>query len=119
MSELWLWRDENTSVRHNELQRAPAKVQVWGLDVKYFANVGGQLANPDGQFDQPRGVLGKDSFATRRGDSVTVEARLSRAKGREVSGKTTVVELMDWLRQAPEVEAVAAVGFAVLPKDRR
>jgi hypothetical protein len=36
-----------------------------------------------------------------------------------VSGKTTVVELMDWLRKAPEVEVVAAVGFAVLPKDRR
>jgi serine/threonine protein kinase len=49
----------------------PAKVQVLKLDVKHFANV-------NGQFDQPRGVLGKDSFATRRGDSVTVEARLSR-----------------------------------------
>jgi serine/threonine protein kinase len=199
---------------------AVRKVQVLSLDVKHFANV-------NGRFDQPRGVLGKDTFATRQGDSVTVEARLSqpayayllafrpdgiaevcfpesederppltdrprypsesrgvnygldegaglqvfalvvssrplppykewtarrgaapwkrsptppgvvwrddgtdiiavtvddptgqRAKGREVSGKTTVARLADWLRQAPEVEAVAAVGFAVLPKDR-
>jgi hypothetical protein len=236
---------------------AAAKVQVVSLDVKHFANV-------NGEFDQPRGVLGKDSFVTRQGDSVTVECRLSqpayayllafrpdgiaevcfpesedepppltdrpryppaesrgvnygldegaglqvfalvvsrrplppyrewgvwrgaspwkkveaarlvlgastvgllgsppgqgpllasyalfpgrllrpppgvvwrddgaavdaltaedptgqRAKGREVRGKTTVVELTEWLRQAPEVEAVAVVGFAVLPKDR-
>lgn len=201
--------------------RAPAKVQVVSLNVQHFANV-------NGQFDQPRGVLGKDSYATRQGDSVTVEARLSqpayayllafrpdgiaevcfpededepppltdrprypsaasrgvnygldegaglqvfalvvssrplppyktwrarqgaapwkrlvttpgvvwrddgtdivartvddpteqRAKGRAVSGKTPVAKLTDWLRQATEVEAVAAVGFAVLPKDR-
>jgi hypothetical protein len=200
---------------------AAAKVQVVSLDVKHFANV-------NGQFDQPRGVLGKDSFASRQGDSVTVEGRLSqpayayivafrpdgiaevcfpesedepppltdrpryptaasrgvnygldegaglqvfalvvssrrlppykewqarqgagpwkrsatppgvvwrddgtdivavtvddptgqRTKGREVSGKTTVVKLTDWLRRAPEVAAVAAVGFPVLPKDR-
>jgi serine/threonine protein kinase len=207
-------------VQHSP-QQAPAKVQLLRLDVKHFANV-------NGQFDQPRGVLGKDSFATRQGDSVTVEACLSqpayayllafrpdgivevcfpeskdepppltdrpryptaesrgvnygldegtglqvfalivsrrplpsfkewrarqgaipwkqspappgvvwrddgtdivartmedptgqRAKGREVSGKTTVVKLTDWLRQALQVEAVAAVGFAVLPKDK-
>jgi hypothetical protein len=53
-------------------------------------------------------------------DALTAEDPTGkRTKGREVSGKTTVVELMDWLRTAPEVEVVAAVGFAVLPKDRR
>jgi hypothetical protein len=53
------------------LADAAAKVRVLSLDVKHFANV-------TGRFDQPRGVLGKDSFATRLDDSVTVEARLSR-----------------------------------------
>jgi hypothetical protein len=33
-----------------------------------------------------------------------------------VGGKSTVVRLTDWLRQAPEVEAVAVLGFAVLPR---
>jgi tRNA A-37 threonylcarbamoyl transferase component Bud32 len=42
-----------------------------------------------------------------------------RGKGQEVSGKTQVANLTDWLRQAPEAEAVAVVGFAVVPKDRR
>jgi hypothetical protein len=197
-------------------------VQVVSLDVKHFKHI----ANADGEFEQPRGLLGKDSFAPRHGDSVTVEARLSRpayayliafrtdgaeelcfperedeppmltdqprypsvsrdkhygldegaglqvvalvvssrplrasqdwraqrgpapwkthttppgvvwrddgavvdaitaddptgarAKGREVSGKAAVAALTDWLRQGPEVEAVAALGFAVLPKD--
>jgi hypothetical protein len=41
-----------------------------------------------------------------------------RAKGREVRGKTAVGRLTKWLRKAPEVEAVAAVGFALLPNDR-
>jgi hypothetical protein len=195
---------------------------VGSLDVKHFANVAGQ-------FDQPRGLMGKNSFVARLGDSVTVEARLSqpayayliafrpdgieevcsperedepptltdrprypnsesrqfnygldegeglqlfavvvsrrplpayktwrsqrreappwdrcattpgvvwrdngtevdaltaddptgqRAKGREVCGKTPVAKLTSWLR-SPEVEAVAAVGFAVGPKDKR
>jgi hypothetical protein len=41
-----------------------------------------------------------------------------RGKGKEVNTKTPVVKLSEWLRQAPGVKAVAAVGFAVLPKDR-
>jgi hypothetical protein len=66
----------------------------------------------------PPGVVWRDDGA--EVDALTAEDPTGkRAKGREVSGKTTVVELMDWLRQAPEVEVVAAVGFAVLPKDRR
>jgi tRNA A-37 threonylcarbamoyl transferase component Bud32 len=47
------------------------KVRVLRLDVQHFANVGGRS-------EQLRGVLGRDSFQTHRGDSVTVEARLSR-----------------------------------------
>jgi len=39
-----------------------------------------------------------------------------RSKGQEVRGKTPVADLTEWLRQAPEVEAVGTVGFAVLPK---
>lgn len=57
-------------------------------------------------------------------DGDFVEARTAdgndrgpRGKGREVAGKSQVVAVTDWLRQAgPEVEAVAAVGFAVLPR---
>jgi tRNA A-37 threonylcarbamoyl transferase component Bud32 len=55
-------------------------------------------------------------------DGVFVEAltaegrnRGSRGKGQEAPGKSQVVAVADWLRQAPEVEAVAVVGFAVLP----
>jgi tRNA A-37 threonylcarbamoyl transferase component Bud32 len=39
-----------------------------------------------------------------------------RGQGQEIQGKTPLARLTAWLRQAPEVEAVAAVGFAVLPK---
>jgi serine/threonine protein kinase len=45
-------------------------VRVLSLDVEHFANV-------RGQFDVPRGRMGRDSFAAQRGDSVTVKARLS------------------------------------------
>jgi hypothetical protein len=44
--------------------------------------------------------------------------RGSRGKGQEAPGKSQVVAVADWLRQAPEVEAVAAVGFAVLPHEK-
>jgi serine/threonine protein kinase len=46
-------------------------VRVLGLDVEHFANV-------RGEFDAPQGLMGKDSFTTHRGDSVSVKARLSR-----------------------------------------
>jgi hypothetical protein len=39
-----------------------------------------------------------------------------RAKGVELAGEAPVARLTDWLRRAPEVEAVAAVGFTVMPK---
>jgi hypothetical protein len=39
-----------------------------------------------------------------------------RAKGQIIGGKSLVVELTNWLRRSPRAEAVAAVGFAVLPK---
>jgi hypothetical protein len=66
----------------------------------------------------PPGVVWRDDGA--EVDALTLEDPTGqRAKGREVSGKTTVAQLTDWLRQAPETEAVAAVGFAVLPKGKR
>jgi hypothetical protein len=205
------------------VQGPPAEaVRVLSLEVEHFANV-------RGEFDAPRGLLGRDSFTAHRGDSVTVKARLSRpayayllafrpdgtdevcfpenedeppaptdtpryppsesrqfnygldegeglqvfalvvsrrplpsyrawrarlepspwkkdvtapdvvwhdngvevaalipetpanqrGRGREVKGKTLVAELTDWLRRAPGAETVEAVGFAVLPKDKR
>ncbi len=42
-----------------------------------------------------------------------------RGKGKSVQGKTPVVQLAQWLRQAPQIEAVQVVGFAVMPKDKR
>jgi hypothetical protein len=39
-----------------------------------------------------------------------------RGKGHTVRGRTPVAALTAWLRQCPGVEAVAAKGFAVLPK---
>jgi serine/threonine protein kinase len=45
-------------------------VRVLSLDVEHFANL-------RGEFDVSRGLLGRDSFTTHRGDSVTVKARLS------------------------------------------
>jgi serine/threonine protein kinase len=40
----------------------------------------------------------------------------TRGKGKEVPGKSQVVRLTDWLRQAPGVEEVMVVGFRVGPK---
>jgi hypothetical protein len=220
----WRGRPEPTPLSNQKLDgpaATSAKVRVLSLDVKHFANV-------NGRFDQPRGVLGKDSFSTYSDDSVTVEARLSRpayayliafrpdgiadvcfpesedepppltdrphypsvtrgvnhglnegeglqvfalvvssqplpayrewrsqrgsipwkkfaappgvvwrddgrdvdpltvddpegkrSKGQEVSGKAPVARLTDWLRQAPDVETVTALGFSVLPKEKR
>jgi tRNA A-37 threonylcarbamoyl transferase component Bud32 len=41
-----------------------------------------------------------------------------RGKGQAVMGQTSLVRLTDWLWKAPDVEAVTAVGFAVLPKEQ-
>jgi serine/threonine protein kinase len=64
-------RPQTEPAQPGEVPPAGEPVRVLCLDVRHFANVGGQ-------FDQPRGLLGRDSFDTRRDDSVTVEARLSR-----------------------------------------
>jgi serine/threonine protein kinase len=44
------------------------------------------------------------------------ELGVTRGKGREVEGKGTMVQLTDWLRQSPDVDAMAALGFVVLPR---
>jgi serine/threonine protein kinase len=56
-----------------------------------------------------------------RDDGTDVErvTAQGRSKAKDVPGAAAVAGLTDWLRKAPEVEAVAAVGFAVLPKDKR
>jgi hypothetical protein len=53
-------------------------------------------------------------------DSLTVNRldRSERGKGRAMAGKTALVRLTDWLQGAPGVEAAAAIGFAVLPKEQ-
>ena len=44
--------------------------------------------------------------------------RSERGKGQAVAGRTPLVQLTDWLRKAAGVEATAAVGFAVLAKEK-
>jgi hypothetical protein len=41
-----------------------------------------------------------------------------RGQGHEMRGKTELVRLTEWLRQAPEVETVAAMGFQVSAKNK-
>jgi serine/threonine protein kinase len=77
LAGFWWWRDRSpdggghgTSV--NIPEGTVAKLQVLALQVRHFAQI-------KGQFRDPRGVLGEQSFASPRlGDSVEVEARLSR-----------------------------------------
>jgi hypothetical protein len=42
----------------------------------------------------------------------------ARAKGRKLGDAGPLAELLGWLRQAPEVEAVAAVAFPVLAANK-
>jgi hypothetical protein len=64
------------------------------------------------RFPAPRGVVWRDDGA--EVDALTAEDPTgARAKGRQVAGKTPVANLTDWLRRAPDIEATAAVGFAV------
>jgi tRNA A-37 threonylcarbamoyl transferase component Bud32 len=51
------------------------RLRVLQLDVQHFANV----MRFGKRFDEPHGVLGRNSFDTRVDDSVTIEATLSRA----------------------------------------
>lgn len=46
------------------------------------------------------------------------DSEVSRGKGRRVTGQDAVVALTNWLRQAPDVDAVSALGFAVVPKSK-
>jgi serine/threonine protein kinase len=52
---------------------APVPLRVESLKVEHYANV----LQEGRRFDEPRGVLGRQSFDTRLDDSVTVTARLS------------------------------------------
>lgn len=49
-------------------------------------------------------------------DFTSTHPRSERGKDREIIGKTPLAQLTDGLRQAPDVETVATIGFAVLPK---
>ena len=73
-------------------------------------------ASPWRKSPAPPGVVWRDDGTNV--EALTGDANDTRGKGRQVSGKTPVVNLMDWLRQAPEIDSVAAVGFAVLPKNK-
>ncbi len=71
-----LWRREHpdTPLKSGQVPVVEVPLRVQALDVRHFARV----AMADGKFDQPLGLLGKQSFAARQGDSAEVEARLSR-----------------------------------------
>jgi hypothetical protein len=93
------------------------------------ASTAGLLGSPPGQAPLvtapvlfPGRLLQAAPGVVWRDDGAEVDALTAddptgqRSKGQAVSGKTPVVKLTDWLRQGPDVETVAAVGFAVLPK---
>jgi hypothetical protein len=42
-----------------------------------------------------------------------------RSKGVEVTGKTPIGDLANWLRQLPGIETVQVLGFTVEPKEKR
>jgi hypothetical protein len=67
----WRARREEPAIVQQQGETPVEKVRVLSLDVKHFALV-------NGRHEKLAGVLGQHSFATRRGDSVEVEARLSR-----------------------------------------
>jgi serine/threonine protein kinase len=51
-------------------------------------------------------------------DYTTDHPRSQRGKDREVTGKTPLSRVTDWLRQGRGVDTVATIGFAVLPKEK-
>jgi hypothetical protein len=63
------------------------------------------------------GVVWQDQ-GDRMLDYTSIYPRSERGKDREVIGKTPLSHLTDWLRQAPGVDTVAAIGFAVSPKEK-
>jgi len=63
----------------------------------------------------PPGIVLRDDGTVLEALSVD-DSEVSRGKGRSVTGQDAVVALTNWLRQAPDVDAVAALGFAVLPR---
>jgi hypothetical protein len=71
--------------------------------------------SPWGRFESPPGVVWVDD-----GEDVKPltadEAPGQRGKDKAVQGKTELATLTDWLRKVPEIEAVRAVGFTVLPR---
>jgi len=67
-------------------------------------------------FETPPGVVWRDDGVDL--DALTAENPNGRGKGVEVPGKAPLANLTDWLRQAPDVEAVQALGFGVWPKGR-
>jgi hypothetical protein len=72
---------------------------------------------PWGKYESPRGVVWQDDGGLVEALTVGNRERSERGKGRRVAGKAELVDLTDWLRKLPEVEAVSGVGFPVV--DRR
>jgi hypothetical protein len=64
--------------------------------------------------DAPRDVVWWDD-----GTSIERQTADDRRKGKDVPGAAQVAALTDWLKKAPEVETVAALGVAVVGKNKR
>lgn len=69
--------------------------------------------------DAPPGVVWRSNGAEDVEALTENDGGGQRAKGKSVAGKTPVAQLAEWLRQAPQIEAVQVVGFPVMPKDKR
>jgi hypothetical protein len=75
----------------------------------------GRGESPWGKFHSPAGVVWVDD-GTDIWSRTAEDAPGQRGKDQAVEGKSELAALTDWLRKAPEVEAVTAVGFTVLPR---
>jgi hypothetical protein len=74
--------------------------------------------SPWKQTRTPAGIVWWDDGETL--EALTIDNPLGqRGKGKQVAGKSPVAQVTDWLRQGPEVETAAALGFVVLPKGKR
>lgn len=72
--------------------------------------------SPWGKYQAPPGLVWIDDGTFVETVSALGRDRGERGKVQAAAGKTPVVQLTDWLKAGPHIEAVYAIGFTVLPK---
>jgi hypothetical protein len=128
----WPEKEDAAPPRTDRLRFPSASTDDYGLEegsgLQAFAVVASnQTLPPFRQWWSRPGCPWKKSEAPpevvwRAYDGATVEGLTADPAGprgpREVQGKASVGRLADWLSKCDRVEAVAVLGFAVLPKDQ-